>query len=123
MVHLELYVVPKSRRAEFRRRARKPIAYAREITRAGGGSGPHFYRVDEQRAVRGVERLAKLFRVKPTEDLWVEVTFYANRSERRATMEKIWKAEGIAASIEALESLNSKRRGSWAIANATRQSV
>ena len=123
VVHLELYVVPKSRRAEFRRRARKPIAYAREITRARGGSGPHFYRVDEQRAVGSVERLAKLFNIKQTEDLWVEVTFYANRRERRATVRKIWNTEGIAASIKALESLNSKRRGAWATANATRQSV
>ena len=123
VVHLELYVVPKSRRAEFRRRARKPIAYARKITRAGGGSGPHFYRVDEQRAVGKVERLAKLFKVKPTEDLWAEVTFYANRKERRTTVRKIWKTERIAASIEALESLNSKRPGAWAAANATRQSV
>ena len=121
MLHLELYVVPKSRRVEFRRRARKPIAYAREMTRAGGGSGPHFYRVDEQRAVAGVERLAKLFKVKPTEDLWVEVTFYANRRDRRATVRNIRKTEGIAASIEALESLNSKRPGAWAIANATHQ--
>ena len=123
MLHLELYVVPKRRRAEFRRRARIPIAYAREITRAGGGSGPHFYRVDEQRAIDGVERLANVFRVKPTEDLWVEVTFYPNRSGRRATVKKIRKTDGIAASLEALESLNSKRRGAWAIANATHQSV
>lgn len=123
VVHLELYVVPKSRRAEFRRRARKPIAYAREVTRAGGGSGPHFYRVDDQPAVDGVERLAKLFKVKPTEDLWVEVTFYGNMRKRLATVRKIRKTKGIAASLEALESLNSKRPGAWAIANATRQDV
>lgn len=123
MVHLELYVVPKRLRAEFRRRARNPIAYAREITRSGGGSGPHFYRVDEQRPVGGVERLARLFKVKPTEDLWVEVTFYPNRRERRATLKKIWKTAEIAASIEALESLNSKRPGAWAIANGTHQAV
>ena len=123
VIHLELYVVPKGRRAEFRRLARQPIAYARDITRAGGGSGPHFYRVDEKRAVGGVERLAKLFKVKPTEDLWVEVTFYASKRERRATLMKIRKTEGIAASLEALESLNSKRPGTWAIANATRQTV
>lgn len=121
MIHLELYVVPKSRRGEFRRRAREPIAYARGVTRAGGGSGPHFYRVDERRAVGGVERLARLFKVKPTEDLWVEVTFYANSRERRATVKKIRTTDGIAASIEALERLNSKRRGAWAIANATHQ--
>lgn len=121
VLHLELYVVPKRRRAEFRRRARNPIGYAREITRAGGGSGPYFYRVDVQRSVGGVERLAKLFKVKPTEDLWVEVTFYASKSRRRATVKKIRKTEGIAASLEALESLNSKRSGAWAIANATHQ--
>ena len=123
MVHLELYVVQKTRRGEFRRRARKPIAYAREVTRAGGGSGPHFYRVDEQRGVGGVERLGKLFKVKPTEDLWVELTFYSNRRARRATVRKIWKTEGIAASLAALENLNSKRPGAWAVANAKRESV
>lgn len=74
---LELYVVPKSRRAE----------------------------------------------VKRTEDLWLELTFYPSRGHRRATVRKIRKTEGIAASIEAVESLNSKRLGAWAIANASRQSV
>ena len=71
----------------------------------------------------GVERLAKLFKVKSTEDLWVEITVYPNSRRRRATVNKIRKTDGIAASIEALESLNSKRRGAWAIANATRQPV
>ena len=123
VVHLELYVVPKSRRAEFRRKARRPIAYAREITRVGGGSGPHLFRVDEQRTVGGVERVAKLFKVTPKEDLWVEVTFYSNTRKRVATVRKIRKTEGIDAALEALESLNSKRPGAWAIANATREHI
>ena len=123
VVHLELYVVPKTRRAEFRRRARKPIAYARRMTRAVGGSGPHFYRVDQQRAAPGVVRLGRLFNVKPTEDLWLELTFYRDRRGRRAIVRNIWRTEGVAASIEALEALNSKRPGAWAIANASRETV
>ncbi|HEV2218429.1 MAG TPA: hypothetical protein VGV88_12765 [Candidatus Dormibacteraeota bacterium] len=79
--------------------------------------------MDEQPAVGGIERLANLFKVNRTEDLWVELTFYSNRRRRSATVRKIRKTEGIAVSLEALESLNSKRPGAWAIANASRQPV
>lgn len=123
VIHVEVYVVPRRDRTEFRRRARKPIALVREITHTRGGSGPHFYRVDTQHLGHGVLGLGNLFKVRSNEDLWVEITFYPNSQSRQAIMNEVWKNEELAASIEALESLNSKRPGAWAMANAVLQTL
>lgn len=121
VIHFELYVIPKSRRAQFRRRARKPLGLARELTVAGGGSGPHLYRVDEQRATGRIRSLVSLVNLQATEDLWIELTFYATRRGRRATMKRIWSNEQLASSLHGLESLNAERPRAWAVANGVRQ--
>lgn len=123
VIHLEVYAVPVRHRTEFRRRARKPIARAREITRAGGGNGPHFYRLEPRRVVGGVPGLEKLLKVRPSEDLWVEITFYPNSRRRQAIIKSIRSDVELEASLESLESLVSKRSGAWAIANAVLQPI
>jgi len=45
VVHIELYLVPRNI-ATFRGSLREPFGIAQTITRADGGSGSYFYRVD-----------------------------------------------------------------------------
>lgn len=123
VIHVEVYVVPRRRRAEFRRKAREPIGHARALTRANGGSGPDFYLADPGRPGPTYVPFGRLFKLRADEDLWVEITRYPSKQRRRAVMKALWRDEEFVQSIEKLEALNSTRVGAWAIANGVLQRI
>src|SRR5712691_3200222 len=104
VVHIELYVVPRKHRVAFRRSLREPIGIAQTITRAGGGSGPHFYRVDVERSSRTAPSIGSLLKARPNEDLWIEIAFYPSWQRRRSTLKKIWGNAKFTASVGASDS-------------------
>ncbi|HET6781550.1 MAG TPA: hypothetical protein VFH67_05600 [bacterium] len=123
IVHLELYIVPRKHRAAFRKSLQEPIRIAQKITHAGGGSGPYFYRVEPQRARRGTPQIGTILRVKPNEDLWVEIAFYRDWRRRRSILRKIWGNPKFVASVGVSEGLVSRRPNAWGVANAALQEL
>ena len=83
---------------------------ARRITLDGGGFGPWVFLADlDPRKTRTV-RLRRLLGLKPEEDLWVELTFYPNKTRMRSIIRQIWKHPQIKKVMSPLGPVLSKRK-------------
>lgn len=94
----------------MRKLLRNTYRIARKITQDRGGFGPWVYLTDpDQRNTRTV-RLRRLLGLKPEEDLWVELTFYPNKTRMRSIIREIWKHPRIGTVMSPIAPLLSKRK-------------
>ena len=115
-IHLELFVTPRSRRPEVRRRLGAVYRLARPTTEKFGGDGPWVFRINSKMNSKSIPvdaRLKRILGVKPSEDLWVEVAFYVGPREMRETIHKIWTTRGFKQVADSSEKLNVRRVGLW----------
>lgn len=113
-----MFVTPRSRRSEVRRRLRTVYRLARPTTGKHGGEGPWVYRINSKESSAGVPadaRLRRILGVKPSEDLWVEVAFYIGPREMKETLHRIWTTEGFKRAVDRSEKLNIRRAGLWTV--------
>ena len=117
-IHLELFITPRKRRAVVGRRLRAVYRRVRPLTSELGGQGPWAFRINSNyrsAAIPAEARLRRVFRVRASEDLWVEVAFYAGAREMASTLRQIWATPGVKRIVEKAESLNVRRLGAWTV--------
>ena len=109
-LHLELWVALRKNRSRLSRILRKIYGAARPLTEDGGGSGPWVFLVDRDPVNPKTARLRTIFGLRPQEDLWVELTFYPNKTRMRSIIRRIRKQPHFIADADALDRLISKRK-------------
>lgn len=112
-LHLELWVSKRKDRASLSKTLRRLYSIARRITQEEGGNGPWVYLANpDSHRTEGV-RLRRVLGLRRKEDLWVELAFYSNSREMRATIRKIWKYPQFQAMANSLSPLLSRRRAGY----------
>ena len=109
-MHLELWVTQRKHRAQHNRLIRKSYEVARRVTASGGGNGPWLFLIDADPAKPKTARLRTTLRLKPEEDLWLELVFYPDGASMRKIIRQIWKEPGFTMQASALDPLISRRR-------------
>lgn len=109
-LHFELWVANRKDRAKMRRSLRNVYRIARKITHDGGGFGPWVFLADPDQKKTSTVRMRRLLGLKLEEDLWVELTFYPNKTRMRSIIHDIWKHPQIEKVMSPLGPLLSKRK-------------
>lgn len=124
-MHLELWVTHRKDRTRASRLLRKSYEVARRVTQEGGGNGPWLFLIDPDPKEPTTTRLRTTLRLRPDEDLWLELVFYPNRARMRKIIRQIWKEPGFTVNAAALDRLISRRRTGYqaTLAYATLASV
>ena len=120
-LHLEMFVTPRRRRNSVRKQLRSIYSLARPPTRALGGAGPWIFRVTSKLGSPSVPddaRLRQVLGVKASEDLWVELAFYAGPQRMRTTIRRIRTSSRFERVAMAAERLTSRRAGTWTVDTA-----
>ena len=109
-LHFELWVARRKDRTKLRKLLRNVYRIARKITHDRGGYGPWVFLADPDPKETSTVRLRRLLGLKPEEDLWVELTFYPNKTRMRSVIRQIWKHPQIGTVMRTLGPLLSKRK-------------
>ena len=116
-VHIELFVVPRTRRNSLRRRSRAVYRAVRGPTQARGGLGPLLFLLEaEPRHRRRPKSLRRTLGVRTDEELWLELAFYASRSAMRTTLRELWDNPRVVKLVRQAEEPVRKGPQSWSIA-------
>lgn len=116
-VHVELFVVPRSKRSELLHRSRDLYRVVRPPTRRRNGVGPWLFLLEGKPRRRTIpQNLRSVVEVRPDEDLWLELAFYSGPSAMRETLRQLWKRPQVVRLAQEVERLSRKRSRSWTIA-------
>lgn len=123
-IHAELFVTPRSKRAQVRRGTRDLYSVVRPWTEGKGGAGPLLFLLEARPRSRDwPENLRDSLGVRPDEDIWLELAFYPSDSARRRLIRTLWGTARVPQLARRVERLTRRRKGCWTLALGTREPI